>query len=136
MKRGGTILLVDDDPDVREYTQFVLDEAGYAVRVAANGDEALRLLSGDPEIALLVTDVVMPGLNGVELARRARAMRPQLAFLFVTGYTRNIAPEALARASVLEKPFAPERLLHAVERALPAGATHPGRGGAFTVPSP
>ena len=136
MKRGGTILLVDDDPDVREYTQFVLEEASYAVSVAANAEEALRLLSGDPEIALLVTDVVMPGVNGVELARRARAMRPHLAFLFVTGYTRNIAPDALAGASVLDKPFAPERLLHAVKRALPAGTAHSHAAGAFTVPSP
>jgi CheY-like chemotaxis protein len=118
MERGGTILLVDDDYDVREYMQFVLDEAGYAVRVAANGEEALRLLSGEPEVALLVTDVIMPGMNGVELARRARAMRPGLNILFVTGYTRNIALEALAGADVLDKPFPRERLLHAVERAL------------------
>jgi DNA-binding NtrC family response regulator len=120
MTQGCTILLVDDDPDVREFMELALEEAGHSVRSAGNAEEALRILSGAPEIDLLVTDVVMPGASGVELARRAVAMRPELHVLFVTGYTRNIAPAELARSAVLDKPFASDQLLHAVDRVLHA----------------
>jgi len=116
MDKARTILLVDDDPDVREFLEFSLEDAGYVVRAAANADEAMRALSGDPAIDLLITDVVMPGETGVALAQRAVALRPELQVLFITGYTRNIAPEDLARSTVLDKPFARERLLHAIER--------------------
>jgi DNA-binding NtrC family response regulator len=98
--------------------EVVLADAGFSVRPVANAAEAMRALSSDPAIELLLTDIVMPGESGVELARRACALRPHLRVLFVTGYTRNIAPGALARAAVLDKPFARDRLLHAVDRVL------------------
>lgn len=118
MGQDRTILLVDDDPDVRDLIEMVLDGAGHAVHAVGNAEEAMRTLSGDPAIELLITDVVMPGMSGVELARRALALRPHLRVLFITGYTRNIAPEELARAAVLDKPFVPDRLLHAIDRVL------------------
>jgi two-component system cell cycle sensor histidine kinase/response regulator CckA len=118
MGQDRTILLVDDDPDVRDLIEMVLDGAGHSVHAVGNAEEAMRALSGDPAIELLLTDVVMPGMSGVELARRALALRPHLRVLFITGYTRNIAPEELARAAVLDKPFVPDRLLHAIDRVL------------------
>jgi CheY-like chemotaxis protein len=120
MTQRCTILLVDDDPDVREFMELALEEAGHSVRAAGNAEEALRILSGAPQIDLLVTDVIMPGASGVDLARRALGMRPELHVLFVTGYTRNIAPAELARSAVLDKPFASDQLLHAVDRVLHA----------------
>jgi CheY-like chemotaxis protein len=86
---GETILVVEDQPDVRRMTVEVLHELGYATLEAGTGTEALALLDSSPEIALLLTDVVMPGMNGRQLADEAQLRRPGLAVLFTTGYTRN-----------------------------------------------
>lgn len=84
-----TILLVEDDADVRAATLAVLKELGYAAVEADSGDAALALLDSHPEITLLMTDVVMPGMNGRQLATEAAARRPGLRVLYTTGYTRN-----------------------------------------------
>jgi signal transduction histidine kinase len=86
-----TVLVVEDDADVRSYTVEVLTELGYRVLEASDGPAALRLLDrGEVEVDLLFTDVVLPGgLNGEQLALQARARRPQLKVLFTTGYARN-----------------------------------------------
>ncbi|MBL8142329.1 MAG: PAS domain S-box protein [Acidobacteria bacterium] len=83
-----TILLVEDDPTVRHVAVSFLRRLGYTVRIAANGDEAImRAQAGG--IDLLLTDVVMPGINGQELATRLRAAHPDLRVLFTSGYTEN-----------------------------------------------
>lgn len=88
--RGETILVVEDDADVRTYSVEMLREIGYRVLEAADGPAALRVLEGEPGIHLLFTDVGLPGgLNGRQLADEARQRRPALKVLFTTGYARN-----------------------------------------------
>jgi CheY-like chemotaxis protein len=90
---GGTdqlVLLVEDDPDVRANTIDMLRGLGYGVLAAADGPSALPLLESNPNIALLLTDVGLPGgLNGRQLADEARRRHPGLRVLFATGYARN-----------------------------------------------
>ncbi len=87
---GETILVVEDDPDVRANTTSTLRELRYTVLEAPNGATALRLLRRHAEIALLFTDVGLPGgMNGRQLADAARGLRPDLKVLFTTGYARN-----------------------------------------------
>ncbi len=89
--QGGTetILVVEDDADLRAYSSGVLRELGYRVVAAANGHQALRVLEREA-VELLFTDVVLPnGLDGRRLAEQALARRPELKVLFTTGYNRN-----------------------------------------------
>ena len=87
---GETILVVEDDDDVRAYSVELLRELGYHVIEAHDGPAALRLLERrDIDIDLMFTDVVMPGMSGRELADGARALRPGLRILYTSGYTRN-----------------------------------------------
>ena len=86
---GETVLVVEDQQDVRKVTIEMLREIGYVPLEAEGAHEALSLLEEHPEVALLLTDVVMPHMNGRQLAEEARARRPDLAVLFTTGYTRN-----------------------------------------------
>lgn len=87
---GETILIVEDDSDVRAYITDTLRSLGYNVVPAANPQTALSFLVDDKRrIDLLLTDVVMPGMNGRELGRKAEALRPGLAILYMTGYSRN-----------------------------------------------
>jgi nitrogen-specific signal transduction histidine kinase/CheY-like chemotaxis protein len=89
---GGseTILVVEDDPDVRAYTTGILRELGYRVLEAHEGDTALSLLASEPEITLLFTDIGLPGpFNGRQLADEARKRHADLKVLFTTGYAQN-----------------------------------------------
>jgi signal transduction histidine kinase/CheY-like chemotaxis protein len=88
---GGseTILVVEDHDGLREYSTSVLRELGYQVLEASEGGEALQLLKKQQDVRLLFTDVVLPGLNGRQLADEALLLRPDLKVLFTTGYTRN-----------------------------------------------
>ncbi len=87
---GETILVVEDDPDVRSYSAEILRSLGYRVIEAPAGPAALRLIEEEPEIRLLFTDVGLPGgFNGRQLADEAQRRRPDLAVLFTTGYARN-----------------------------------------------
>jgi CheY-like chemotaxis protein len=85
-----TILVVEDDPALREYATECLRELGYQVLEAEKGRTALQLLDKFPQIVLLFTDVVLPdGMNGRRLADEAKARKPGLKVLFTTGYTQN-----------------------------------------------
>lgn len=88
---GGseTVLVVEDHEGLREYSVGVLRELGYRVLEASEGQAGLKLLRERPDIDLLFTDVVLPGLNGRQLADQALEIRPGLKVLFTTGYTRN-----------------------------------------------
>jgi PAS domain S-box-containing protein len=88
-KRGETVLIVEDDPDVRDYTVDVTKELGYWVVSAADGPAALQLLEEHPELRLLFTDVGLPGMNGRQLADEAMRRRPDIKVLFTTGYARD-----------------------------------------------
>jgi two-component system cell cycle sensor histidine kinase/response regulator CckA len=121
--RGSeTILLVEDEPAVRAVVQQVLERHGYTVRAAPTGVLALKLLAANPgEVHLLLTDVVLPGMSGRQLATQFSALRPDARVLFMSGYTSD----AVVRHGVLEpgiaylqKPFSPEALARKVRRVL------------------
>src|SRR5260221_12547906 len=98
------ILLVDDDAGVREYTAQVLEDAGYAVRVAAHADEAETILGTGEPFDLLITDIVMPGRNGIELAQALNRTRPDVKGLFTPRYTRTTPPGRLPIPRISAKP--------------------------------
>jgi len=121
-KGHETILLVEDEADVRELTQMVLSERGYKVIEAHSPAEAERLAgSNGAEIHLLLTDVVMPGISGRELAKRLTARFPHLRVMFMSGYTYNVIAQngTLEEGiSFLQKPFTPQLLTEKVREAL------------------
>ena len=117
-----TILLVEDEPMVRELFRDVLEAAGYRVLEAKNGTEALEVAarSGRP-IDLLVTDVVMPGMGGGELVRRMAEVRPETKVLYVSGYTDDVLVRRgviESGVSFLQKPFMPDELSRVVREIL------------------
>lgn len=103
------LLVVEDDDIVRMLMVDVLQELGYAVHEARDGEEALQLL-GDPQqrFALMLTDVGLPGIDGTELARQARELRPLLPILFASGYGQSLdVPEGM---HLIGKPFSIDQL--------------------------
>ncbi len=121
-KGSGTILLVEDEAAVRALVRRLLLEAGYRVIDAGSGSEALRKVEAMvEEIHLVITDVVMPGINGRELVELLLAKRPGLRVIFVSGYTDDILAKhgVLEPGTVLlEKPFTKSALLRTVHDAL------------------
>jgi len=103
----GTILLVEDDPAVRQLTERILTTAGYRVLVGVDGEHALDVARGQPGIDLLVTDVIMPGMNGQQLADRLTELRPGLPVIFTSAYTRGVLTHTGDDRTVafLDKPF-------------------------------
>jgi CheY-like chemotaxis protein len=89
-KGNETVMIVEDDPDVRSYLVETLEGLNYQVREAGNADAALADFTEDPEpFDLLLTDIVMPGMNGRLLADEMQKRQPKLKVLFMTGYSRN-----------------------------------------------
>lgn len=87
---GETILVVEDNEEVRVYVTEVLQDLGYRVRAVSNAEAALSIIEQRKKpLDLLLTDVVMPGLNGAQLGKRAKEIRPELPILYMTGFTRN-----------------------------------------------
>jgi two-component system NtrC family sensor kinase len=126
--RGSeTILLVEDDPEVRKFAAEALREHGYTVHIAPDAVTGLAVLEADPQIALLFTDVVLPGgTNGRQLADEAKRRRPELKVLYATGYTRNaiIHQGRLdAEVELLTKPFTTHVLTRKVRQILDAPNT-------------
>jgi PAS domain S-box-containing protein len=118
---AATVLLVEDDALVRGLALRTLEGAGHRVLVAENGEEALAVVRRHEEpIDLLVSDLVMPGMGGVELADRLERGRPGLRVLFVSGYASDESTHGMGLwgRAFLSKPFTPERLLTAIDRAL------------------
>jgi DNA-binding response OmpR family regulator len=112
-----TALIVDDDPDVRAYMSEALRIGGFAVLEAADGTDALRIVETTGQhIEILVTDVNMPGIDGLELAHRVRALRPMTGILYVSGAPPEVVTTwGLAAGGVfLRKPFGPDTLLERV----------------------
>ncbi len=119
---GATILLVEDERPVRSTVRRLLERHGYQVLEAANGLDALELVTlRGGEINLVLSDMVMPGMGGIELAGRVRTIAPKLPVLLMTGYTE----EAISRAGerpldehIIEKPFTLTTMLHQVSVAI------------------
>ncbi len=115
-RRVYTVLVADDDEQVRSLVWEILAQEGFRVLPARNGHEALEVLGRHGEgIDLLLADVVMPRLGGRDLAKRAVALLPHLRVLFISGYGDNCDFSAdFPNAAVLDKPFQAERLISAV----------------------
>lgn len=138
--RGGreTILVVEDEPGVRRLVSDILQRAGHVVRTAADGVQALALLDaeraapparGESPVALVVSDVVMPEMGGIELCAALRERRPGLPVLLMSGYPASQAGAPAPDVPFLTKPFTPADLLAEVrallDAASPNGASHP-----------
>jgi two-component system cell cycle sensor histidine kinase/response regulator CckA len=119
-----TILLVEDEPELRELTRTVLATRGYNVIEAMSAEGAERLASDrrdGAKIHLLLTDVIMPGVSGRELAKRVVARQPSVRVLYMSGYTYNVIAEngTLERGvAFLQKPFTPSALVEKVREVL------------------
>ncbi|HEX3983842.1 MAG TPA: response regulator, partial [Acidisoma sp.] len=121
---GTRILLVDDETAVRQVTAEGLRELGYTVIEAADGAQALALLDLNPAVTLLLTDVMMPEMNGRQLADEARRRRPDLKVLYATGYTRNaVVHNGIIDPGVqlLPKPFTLAQLAAKLQEVLDVG---------------
>ena len=113
---SATILLVEDEPAVKDLFAQALRREGYTVHEARNGLEALEVESTIPHIDLLVTDVAMPYMKGPELARHLRARQDDLKVIFVSGY---VAPGDLGQhQGLLHKPFVRQQLLDKIKEVL------------------
>jgi len=110
------ILVVDDEGAVRELVRLALEQAGYEVTQASNAEEAWQILErSQPE--LLLTDIVMPGENGLQLAARAHRLNPRIHAIFMSGFAEQYRDE-LSGSICLSKPFTIAALLAAVEGAI------------------
>jgi len=120
MVMAQTVLIVDDEPMVTRGCRRILSEAGYQVDTAATGQEGLnRAVEGRFDVVM--TDLKLPDLDGMELVRRLRNCRPDQAIVILTGYgSVSSAVEAvkLGVSNYLEKPFTPEQIVQAVEQAV------------------
>ncbi len=121
-----TLLVVEDEPLVRMLTTFVLRESGFDVLEAGNGIEALEVLANGHPVDLVLTDVRMPVMDGMELYSRLRSSHPGLPILFFSGET-GLDGEALGRARCLKKPLTPQELIAAVNEAITANGVCGGR---------
>ena len=117
-------MLVEDEPQLRELTRDVLTARGYSVVEAKNPEEAERLAAEyGARIQLLLTDVIMPGISGRELAKKLSARNPGMRVLYMSGYTYNVIAQngTLERGvAFLQKPFTPGVLVEKVREVLDA----------------
>ena len=115
------ILLAEDDDSLRGFLARALERAGYEVTACADGEEAVAVL--DQEWDLLLTDIVMPGLDGIEVARQAAARHPGLRIMFITGFAAVALAahdSAPAGAKVLSKPIHLREIVSEVDRMIAA----------------
>ena len=124
--RGITahILVAEDDAEVRRLIVHILEEAGYVVAVAKDGNEAVAAV-GREDFDLVILDVVMPNVTGPQAFEKIRALRPGMRCLFSTGYAPDLLPGLPVGAvlDVLQKPYDPPQLLRAVRRVLDRGTS-------------
>ena len=116
VSRGGTILVVEDEPSVRGLLSAVLRRAGYRLHEAASGPEALADLESIPHLDLLITDVIMPEMSGLEVARRVLAARPGTPVMYMSGYADEVLQheDVVPGACFVQKPFRPDVLMSKV----------------------
>jgi CheY-like chemotaxis protein len=110
------ILLVDHDLSILVPTAFLLRERGYGVITARHDDEALEVLQNGDVVDTLITDVQLPVLDGFDLARRAKVLRPAIIILYCTDHPEMCKELGPALGPVLSKPYSPERVHQEIER--------------------
>jgi CheY-like chemotaxis protein len=125
---GETVLIVEDEPAMREVTRRILSRSGYTVIAAATGHEAIEIAASHTgDIDVLLTDVVMPQMLGKEAAERIRALRPGVKVLFMSGYARGVLdPQGVveAGANLIQKPFSEAELLATLRRTIARATPH------------
>jgi CheY-like chemotaxis protein len=118
--RYSTILLVEDDAAVRDVLIRMLSEKGFGVITAGDAYEAIRVLA-ERHVDLLFTDIIMPSMDGVHLAKQAKLIRPEIKILFATGYAQKaVEREAAQVGRVLHKPLREAEVIREVEALLAA----------------
>src|SRR5438874_13388141 len=119
---SGTVLLVEDEPMFRTVAERALTRHGYTVVTADNGEDALEIISRGEPIDLLISDVVMPGMDGPTMVREARKSRPELKILFISGYAEEQLRKSIDIENVnfLPKPFSVTELAEAARRTMGA----------------
>ena len=113
----GTVLVVDDEPGVRALARRILEGGGYAVLEAGHGGEALEVMASTARVDFLIADLDMPVMRGEEMAKKIRALRPDLRVLYVTAHSEQLfkeRPELIEGEAFLDKPFTMRGLLEAV----------------------
>lgn len=129
-KAGEVILVVEDDEKIRFLSVEILRDFGYTVVQAGDASQALAVLAVTPHVDLLFTDIVMPGMNGRQLADKARASRPDLKVLYTSGFTKNaVVHNGVLDAGValISKPFTIDDLTIKVRQVLDGGGTNRGQ---------
>ncbi len=122
MSAMSKILLAEDDNDMRRFLENALERAGYSVVACDNGQTAYERLREEP-FTLLLTDIVMPEMDGIELARKATELDPEMKVMFITGFAAvalNASSGAPKEAKVLSKPFHLKDLVREVDRMMAA----------------
>jgi len=125
---AGLVLVVEDDDEVRRTSGDMLEALGYHVLLAPDGPAALALLRGNEDVDVLLSDIVMPGgINGAELARRARRIRPELKVILTSGYTADHtqAAEEASKFAFIGKPFRPAEIGRLLKSLLGEGTPGP-----------
>jgi CheY-like chemotaxis protein len=118
---GASILVIDDEPAVLKITGRILEAEGFRVQLASNGATALASVAADGPPDLVVTDLIMPGMGGAEVAKRLVADCPSLPILFMSGYSSDDLRRELglgSRRFLLQKPFTAQELIQKVARVL------------------
>jgi two-component system cell cycle sensor histidine kinase/response regulator CckA len=122
LPHAATVLIVEDDPGIRDLSAKILRRCGYTVLAAEGGDEARAICERhEGVIHVLLSDVMMPGMNGPMVAKMLRSMRPGLKVVFMSGYaSADVARVGVLQdeAPFLQKPFTPERLANTISEVL------------------
>jgi DNA-binding response OmpR family regulator len=121
------VMIVDDEPEIRDLEAYVLKQAGFAVLPVGSPSSAVRLVEAEMPVDLVIADLNMPGMNGDEMATRLRRLRPDLKILFVTAFIDDLfdAQGLLwANEAYLDKPFTRDGLVEAVSLLLCGQVTH------------
>jgi two-component system cell cycle sensor histidine kinase/response regulator CckA len=126
--RGETVLIVEDEPAMREVTRRILSRSGYHVIVAASGHEAIEIAARHTgDIDVLLTDVVMPRMLGKEAAERIRALRPGVQVLFMSGYAQGVLDcrgVVEVGVNLIQKPFSEAQLLVTLRQIIASAPSH------------
>ena len=120
-----TVLIIDDDPQVRDLLQIVLRGSGYKVRIAKESEEVISIVGeSDAQVDLLLVDLYLPGVSGLDLADQVLRKRPETKVLYISGISDAEDMKSRAHgewgkdASFLDKPFGPTQLVHSVDELL------------------
>jgi CheY-like chemotaxis protein len=124
-RKRGTVLLVDDDAAVRQVAAVILGELGFEVIEAADAEEAMAVIRSPTPVALLMTDLAMPGIGGVELAHLAKRAQPSLKVLYTSAYVRaQGGSKSLVHGPLIEKPWMLEQLETVIDKLIGSAPEH------------